>query len=365
MKGNKQTPFWVCKSMQIVTNIHALKRTKWLWLFLVAILLRVLLPDEVVETLYGRSLFPPLRMAQGFLSSLFGFPLIYLLLLTILAGGIWIFVKKGRKKGLWFIFSTVFSLGFTFLLLWGYNYNRVPFEKYVKLPVRPLGEEDLESEFEIATAQVLENRRALGISLALAVTEFPSFDRLNSEILPGVRSAVGQWGYPAEGSVRARLLYPKGVLLRFSSSGVYLPWTGEGHIDAGLYPLNWPFVMAHEMSHGYGMANEGVCNFIAYQVCLSHPDPFIRYAGALYYWRYAAYEMKRFCPAELQARIEALPKGIRLDLEAIRDNYDRYPDLIPQWKNLVYDSFLKSQGLKEGVLSYETVLVLVHAWRSL
>ena len=142
-------------------------------------------------------------------------------------------------------------------------------------------------------------------------------------------------------------------------------WTGEGHIDAGLYPLNWPFVMAHEMSHGYGIANEGVCNFLAFQVCSTDPDPYIRYSGTLYYWRYAAFEMMRFCPSELEARIDALPEGIRLDLKAIRDNYDRYPDLIPQWKDLVYDSFLKSQGLKAGVLSYDEVLVLTHAWRKL
>jgi hypothetical protein len=154
-------------------------------------------------------------------------------------------------------------------------------------------------------------------------------------------------------------------LLRFSSSGVYLPWTGEGHVDAGLHPLNWPFVLAHEMSHGYGMADEGVCNFLAYQVCIGHSDPYVRYAGALYYWRYVAYEMMRFCPAETQAAVEALPAGIRGDLAGIREYSNRYPDIIPQWRDVVYDSFLKSQGLSQGVLSYNEVLVLAHAWRTM
>lgn len=340
-----------------------MKRTKWLWLFLIALAIRSLSPAGAIESGYGRGLFPTIRMIQGFISDLCPVPVIYLLLLGLLIVLVWTFAKKGKKSGLWFVFSAVFCLAFTFILLWGFHYQRIPFEKEVGLEVRPLDEYAVENEFEIATSQVLESREAFGHPMDKPVSGFPAFKGLGQVLLPRVRSVVESWGYPVQGKVRARLLYPKGILLRFSSSGVYLPWTGEGHIDAGLYPLNWPFVIAHEMTHGYGMANEGVCNFIAYQVCISDPDPFIQYAGALYYWRYTAAEMYRFCPAEVENRIESLPRGIQLDLEAIRKNYDDYPDLIPQWKNLVYDSFLKSQGLKEGVLSYETVLVLTNAWR--
>jgi len=340
-----------------------MKRTKWLWLFLAALAVRSFVPAGAIESGYGYALFPTIRVVQGFISDLSPVPLVWLLLPGLAAALVWTFWRKGKGSGLWFLFSTVFCLAFTFILLWGLHYQRVPFEHKVGLEVRPLDEDAVEREYEIATAQVLETRAALGQSMDQVVSGFPAFEELGKALLPGVRSVVESWGYPAQGKVRIRLLYPKGVLLRFSASGVYLPWTGEGHIDAGLYPLNWPFVIAHEMTHGYGLANEGVCNFIAYQVCLSDQDPFVRYAGALYYWRYAAFEMQRFCPAEVEGMVASFPNGIQQDLEAIRENYDRYPDLIPQWKNLVYDSFLKSQGLKEGIMSYETVLVLTNAWR--
>ncbi|MBK7336177.1 MAG: DUF3810 family protein [Saprospirales bacterium] len=340
-----------------------LRRSIWIGLFLLALAFRAILSSEAMESFYSMGIYPSVRHVQGFFSGLSPVPLVYLLLLALLAITVRVFIVKGRRRGLWAILSAVFFLAFSFLALWGFHYKRVPFEKKTGLSVKPLDAIALEEEYDLATMDVLASRGEMRHPLDSGMTGFYAFPHLERALLPRVKAAVGGWGYPVGGKVRARMIYPKGILLRFSSSGVYLPWTGEGHIDAGLHPLNWPFVIAHEMSHGYGIANEGACNFLAYQVCSTDPDPYIRYAGNLYYWRYAAYEMKRFCPLELEERIQALPEGIRMDLQAIRDNYDSYPDLIPRWKDLVYDSFLKSQGLKEGILSYDKVLVLTHAWR--
>lgn len=342
------------------------KRRWFFWpvLLLLALASRALAPVSLVEETYGGALYPLIRAVSGFISSLSPLPLVYLLLAGLLVYGFWLW--RARKAGfrLWQVLSVLSFWAFTFLLLWGFNYQRIPFSEKAGLDAQPLDPIGIEEEFNWAISRILESREALGVPVNEHVSQFYGFERLEEYLYPRIQQAVGSWGYPAEGRVRARLLYPKGILLRFSSSGVYLPWTGEGHLDAGLHPLNWPFVMAHEMSHGYGIADEGVCNFMAYQVCAYAPDPYVRYAGSLYYWRYAAYEMRRFCPLELEEAIQALPEGVRADLSAIREYADRYPDLIPQWRDLVYDSFLKSQGLRDGVLSYDQVLVLAHAFRT-
>ncbi|MCB0582976.1 MAG: DUF3810 family protein, partial [Phaeodactylibacter sp.] len=67
--------------------------------------------------------------------------------------------------------------------------------------------------------------------------------------------------------------------------GLYFPFTGEGHIDAGLHPLQKPYVMAHELAHGYGFGDEGTCNFLGYLACIGSDDPVIAYIGHLNYWR--------------------------------------------------------------------------------
>lgn len=342
------------------------KRRWFFWPFLLALALlaRVLLSGAAVEEVYGGGLYRIIRLAQGFISGLSPLPLVYLLLSGIVMYGAWKWRRGKSGIRFWALLSVFSFWAFTFLFLWGFNYQRIPFSQKAGLDAQPLDAIAIEEEFDWAVARMLESRQALGVPMDEPASQFHEFERLEDHLFPRVRQAVWSWGYPAEGRVRARLLYPKGILLRFSASGVYLPWTGEGHLDAGLHPLNWPFVMAHEMSHGYGIADEGVCNFLAYQVCAYDPDPYIRYTGTLYYWRYAAYEMRRFCPVELEEAIQALPEGIRADLAAIREYADRYPDLIPQWRDLVYDSFLKSQGLKDGVLSYDQVLVLAHAFRT-
>ena len=70
-----------------------------------------------------------------------------------------------------------------------------------------------------------------------------------------------KFGYPAPAKVRGRRLFPKGLLLRISTAGVYIPFTGEGHIDAGLHHLQLPFVMAHEMSHATASGEKGTVIF--------------------------------------------------------------------------------------------------------
>ena len=96
---------------------------------------------------------------------------------------------------------------------------------------------------------------------------------------------------PHSGRVRVRQPWPNGFLLRWSTAGIYIPQTGEGHIDRGLLAVQKPFTIAHEMAHGYGVADEGACNFIAWLACSQSRDPWVRFGGALTYWRYAAAEM--------------------------------------------------------------------------
>ena len=77
------------------------------------------------------------------------------------------------------------------------------------------------------------------------------------------------------------LYRPNGILLRFNSSGVYFPFTGEGHVDNGLHPVSKPFTIAHELGHGYGFGSEDVCNFLGFLACVRSDNPAIRYAGYL------------------------------------------------------------------------------------
>ncbi len=151
--------------------------------------------------------------------------------------------------------------------------------------------------------------------------------------------------------------------MRISTAGFYLPFTGECNIDAGLHPIQLPFVVAHEYAHAYGITDEGSCNFLAYLSCNQSADPFVRYAGSLSYWRYIAGNYQAYYPKEYALFRKQLPKGIIADLDAINANGRKYPDILPRVRDFAYDSYLKSQGIEEGLESYSRIIMLVKAWK--
>ncbi|MEY4107464.1 MAG: hypothetical protein RL181_1806 [Bacteroidota bacterium] len=343
---------------------------------------------RLVEVLYSRGLFMGLRRMADAVLAFLPFPACYILLAVLVGWGMVrirdFVVKRGIRpataeqqiaplRGIVVGSRAVFrafrpllnGLGwllFFFFWMWGFNYYRLPVEQQLGLAPVPLDGAALKSAFEEESRALAEARRQLPGSKGRAFAESDLPPGLEDTVRDALTSVLRRSGYPTAGKVRVRLLQPSGVLLRFSTAGVYLPFSAEGHVDKGLHPVQWPFTLAHEMAHGYGFGNEGVCNFWAALACLQSKDPGIRYAGRLAYWRYVAVEYRRYDSEGFRKARAALPREIVLDLEAIQKAMDRYPDLVPRLQYQLYDSYLKSQGIKEGMKSYSQVLLLVRSW---
>ena len=125
-----------------------------------------------------------------------------------------------------------------------------------------------------------------------------------------------EWNMPTWGRVRVRKIWP-GILLHFRTSGIYIPHAFEGHLDKGLYYKQHPFTMAHEMSHGYGITDESVANFVAYLTCIRSSDVHIRYSAELAYWRYLASYYRQFHRLTWKEEYNAFDKRILDDLDEI------------------------------------------------
>ena len=57
------------------------------------------------------------------------------------------------------------------------------------------------------------------------------------------------------------------------------------------------------------------------------------------------------------------PEGIKNDLPAIREEMNKYPDILPAVRDAAYNSYLKAQGIDDGIKNYDRVTMLAHAWR--
>lgn len=353
-----------------------IKKSTWFWISsgIIAIIIRMVLSDhpEIIEQYYSRGLFPLIRYFLDYTIGLVPFPMIHIFIIGLVAI-LFIRIRRFFKLPLkWqhrlltgILGVTTFISGgiFLFLVLWGFNYGRVPLEIQLQLQPQPLTVEELKTELETTAEQLIQLRAAIPNVTEEALTD----DYFPSDLEYQLRLALTDWlqqnHYPTPGRMRGRMLYPKGIFLRFSSSGLYFPFTGEGNVDAGLLHLQRPFVLAHELSHGYGFGDEGLCNFLGYMACMNATDPVIRYCGQLGYYRYVASDYLRYYPEEYQRFRANLPIGIPNDLNAINDNLNEYPDIMPRIRYAAYDTYLKAQGIEEGMKNYNRIVMLARAYR--
>ena len=329
-----------------------------------SVLLRVLLPAPIIESYYSRGIFVGLRTVFDYSLGLLPVPLFYLFWVAVL---LWVIVQwRGFAGWLRLLRRALFAgllLVLVFLWGWGFNYGRVPVETQLGFTRYQPSLEELR-ERVYTTAELLAGLRA-GLTtdtLALDPRLFPH--DLEAAVRPLVARTLLVHGVGAPGRPRGWQLFPKGILLRLSTAGVYWPWAGQGNIDAGLHPLQQPAVLAHELSHAYGFGDEGTCSFWALLAADQTEDPLLRYALELAYWRTIAGLLRYVDPENyLLWRRERLDPGIRNDLEAIYENGALYTDIAPVLRDATYTVYLKAQGIHEGLLNYGRVVELVEGYR--
>ncbi len=350
--------------------------SRWIWIGLavLAVLIRIVLSyyPEIVETYYSRGVFLGIRKIFDAVTFISPIPLIYvffgIVLFIIVRWSVRLYRQEAnwKQKLLQALFSTtafLSALVFLFLILWGYNYQRIMVEDYLELDVQPLSLTELKAELYQTTDSLIQYRNAIPNATDEALDESFFPENFETYINQAVKTTLNQLNYPASGKANARLLKPKGILLVISTAGVYFPFVGEPNIDLGLHPISQPYILAHEFAHAYGFGQEGTCNFWAYLTCTQSDDPFVKYAGTLSYWRSLAVNYKRYEPQIYSEFRANLPLGIQSDLDAINQAILAYPDLFPRLRYATYNTFLKAQGIPEGIKSYDRVIMLGAAWR--
>lgn len=334
--------------------------------------LRFALSAEVIERYYSRGAY---GYVHGLLDGLFGWwPVAASGLILVCAFGYlgydaWREARQGHSayakigRGLLSTARTLSAVGCAFMLLWGFNYGRVPVITQLGLASQPLTTDELRTELERVGKLCSILRTQLPVHDTADFSSLPLAQHAPQRVREAVRAGLRSVGLPTGGHVRLRQVVPGG-LLSFNTSGVYFPLSGEAHVDAGLHALQAPFTMAHELLHGYGITDEGECNFLAWLSVTRADNLYLRYAGHLTYYRYLAAAVRRRDPAGYAAFRQNLPAAVRADLDSIARNNDRYVEIAPRLRHAVYDGYLKSQGVHDGTASYSRLIDLIAAWRN-
>ncbi len=314
----------------------------------------------ICEGIYSNGLFLVFRNVYDYTLGLLPVPSLYVFGIVAISLLIHSLKHFSLKKFIHFFIRISALVVICFYIFWGYNYSRTPIEDKLNISSRALDSMSLEMQY----ANTLES--AISARKEITLEETPLYlmnIHLEKKIRIAHRKTLPELNIAVPGRVRVRRLF-KGSLLKIGTAGIYLPWIFEGHIDNGLHSLTQPYIMAHEMAHGIGHGDEGVCNFLAWLSCVNSDDPELRYSGHLDHTRELLRAFARNYPERFNALREEVPTGIDADINAILEQHRKFPDIIPtKVRDKTYDQYLKSQGVAEGNASYSRVVELVFAFQ--
>jgi hypothetical protein len=331
------------------------------------------LRPDVVEAVYARDAYPRIAAALAAIAGGVPFSLAETLVAAAGVGLAALFaravrgtgVPRGRRiaAGAVTVAAVAAVVYVIFLVLWGFNYHRLPVASSLGLNVVPSGRDELAA----AAAELV----ALADRLRASVDEGPDgvirLARGRDEALAraglGFDAVSDRWPVlrGPKPSVKGARLSP--VLARLGISGIFVPFTGEPHVNTTLPEWTIPFTAAHEVAHQRGFAREDEANYLAYLAGMHHPDPDARYSAGLEASLYALSALRRVDRAA-SGRIEgARGPGARRDLAALEAWRERYVGRAAAVNQRVNDAYLRSQGQADGVQSYGRMVDLLLAER--
>ncbi len=338
-------------------KLQVQKKLRW-WIVpalagVVFVLIKVFTHNPlVVEQYYSRGLYPVLASIISFLSKWFPFSLDDLFYFLLIMTGVGIVILLiGRKitlKRSGLIVLNVLAAAYVlFYLLWGFNYFRTDINSRLNIEARS---SDTEEFMQVFTR--------LAEAANKSYTTFEDFDKAEAARLieESYRqlAPVLKLDYPG-GSRRAKDITLSGFFAQAGISGYFGPYFNEIHINSKLLPVEYPFVLAHEKAHQFGITSEAEANFYAWLVCLNSSSEQLQYSANLVVLRYfinQGYRLEGF-----KEVISRLDERVVEDIRRIQEHWSALRnERVEAVAAKVNDAYLKTNQVEEGIQDYTGVV---------
>ncbi len=312
------------------------------------------LPERWIERVYSLGVYPAIQSRLTPLTNLVPVAVFDVSIAILIAWFVWQFVRRWRNAG--FARAIAPTLGaaliaaaaiyLVFLLLWGFNYRRVPLEEKIAFDTAGI---TLDAARQLATTTA---SRLNALYPAAHERSAPPPDVLASAF--GVaRDRVGHTITVAPGRPKRSLL---GYYFRWTAiDGMTVPWFLEIIINPDVLPVERPFVIAHEWAHLAGFADEDEANYIAWLTCLQG-DELMQYSGWLAIYGHVVNGLPR---ADGRAIAETLADGPRRDFTDIVKRLQRSQPVVRTVARESYDAYLRANRVEGGIESYDRVVRLI------
>jgi hypothetical protein len=334
-----------------------------LWPFILALLTFIFVRAGVshpwiVEKYYSEGIYPLLAQVFSFFSRFVRFSIwdmfwiisVSILLLSIIL----VLIKK--IKILIFILRVFQILAIIYVLFyftWGFNYFRPKLENRIGW-IKPQPNDSIFRQ--ILDSIIVKTNKSY-------TPVFPmEYKKIDSLVEISYKNNAKDLGieYP-NGSRNPKTMILSSLFAKSGVSGYFGPFFNEIHLNSNLLPIEYPYVLAHEKAHQFGITDESEANFAAYMVCSTSPDRRLQYSGnmqTLLYFLSDAHNLEDY--KEYVGRIDSLViKDIQNQRKHWRDLENKTLDKVQTAAN---NAYLKSNRIKEGVRNYNKVVSLVITW---
>ena len=242
-----------------------------------------------------------------------------------------------------------------FYVAWGIGYFRQDF--FERFAIEPPTED--REFFEAYVARFIE-------SLNDAYIAEPYFDaqEVNDEIeaLYEQHHRLLRLPYPC-GWRRTKKTVVEPLMTRMGVAGFFNPFFNEVHVNNFVLHITYPYTLAHEKAHQFGIAGEAECNLYATVICTSSDHPLVRYSGYLQTAAYLISNLRKISPERYGEIIGQIDPRIMADYRAIREHWQNALNpTLSAVQDKVYDAYLKTNKQASGILSYSEVTGLLVAW---
>ena len=311
-------------------------------------------PDGV-EKYYSNGFYPYYAIIVSSVSRFIPFSLWdmfwILTVLALIVGIIAVIIKKLKLR--LFLFRTAQAAAILYTLFyvsWGFNYFRQDINKRIGSTVIKTDEQ----LFRVALDTIISR-----VNINYANVNVADYERIDIEVEKSYASNSSNINikYP-NGSRKPKKMILSGLISKTGISGYFGPFFSEINLNGKVLPIDYPFLLAHEKAHQFGIASEAEANLAAFVVCATSEYKEIRYSGymalVLYFLGDAHYL------PDYEDYIKKLDEQVIDDIR-FRQNYYRglRNEKMEKAHEAVYDAYLKKNNVGSGIENYNQVVELV------
>ena len=314
--------------------------------------------STIVDLYYSKGFYPFIaKMFSGF-SNLVPFSLWdsfwFLFIILLITGLILVVLRKMKFVRYLLRVGQLLALLYAFFyFVWGFNYFRPKIETRVNWE-KPKADKLV---FKSILDSIIANTNSSYISVY--TSDYPAIDslvedsyRINSEKL-GI-------AYP-NGTRRPKIMLFSLFFAKSGVSGYFGPFFNEIHLNYYLLPFEYPFILAHEKAHQFGITNEAEANLVAFVICTLSGDQKLEYSAyinLLVYFLSDASKLK-----DVSDFIKKIDKPVIMDLRFQRKHWQGLQNVtLNKVQTAANNAYLKTNNIEEGVMNYNQVVALVISW---